>query len=369
MKLSLASLAAVIPSAPWARRGSVVLLLTLTSCVLTRTEPDDATSVAASRSPKLALQNALGVFDGTSRVKPGGALMALRAQRDDATGNEHELIKDMIPILERAVTGPQAVKRSDYAVVKQSFERMSALYPDDFDVQLQSAAGSYALSRVVGGGSGEEATNADAQKRALALTTRFPVQARAHAHRGRILADTGGDALDAMRAYAHCRELDAAGTLCKRELSLLAAEYTRARCRRFDTKRFALHAAHDKAQKGARRMTLGDQLYYMQPKPALTGADVSDMQEIGGTAGQEGIYRLWLTPRGAGKFAALTETLAREQGYLIVMVSGHAVQAPRVMSAIESGEIQVSAPRARMDGLCRQAERNQLPTDIARALK
>jgi hypothetical protein len=349
--------------------ASISLLLALTSCVLTRSEPYDATSVAASRSPKLALQNALGVFDGTSRVKPGGALMALRAQRDDATGNEHELIKDLIPILERTVSGPQAVKRSDYAVVKKSFERMSALYPDDFDVQLQSAAGSYALSRVAGGDSPEEATNADAQKRALALTTRFPGQARAHAHRGRILADTGGDTLDAMRAYAHCRELDAAGTLCKRELNLLAEEYTRSRCRRFDTKRFALHPAHDKVKKGARRMTLGDQIFYMDPKPALTGADVSDMQEISGTAGKEGIYRLWLTPKGAGRFAALTTTLAQDQGYLIVMVSGHAVQAPRVMSTIESGELQVTAPRARMDGLCRQAERNKLPADIARALK
>jgi hypothetical protein len=369
----------------------------VTGCVATRDQTTIETgerptgvSPEASEAAE-ALDRGFALAAGTSAPNAEETLKALRDAEEDAPAKEKALIQELRPILTRLVANPNSFTMNDQKALTSLIERAGALWPDDFERQLKVAVTLDQLALVArslgeGGGEGAEgaadSSSANAAvKRAQTLVDKFPSQARAHGHLGQVLSTTGGDELAAMRSYVRCLSLAPGNAPCKTGLGALAEDWTRPRCVGFAKDRFALHPAWPASSPGVRRAIKlkdvslpadhpgGEPLkLLMDPRPALTGADVQDLAVLDAGGGEKN-YQVWLTPQGAGKFAAVTETLVQEGGHVAILVDKKAVSAPRVMSAIDSGSLQLTGSVGDLTKLCKKMERRMLPDEIAREMK
>ncbi len=328
-----------------------LLLLLASGCVLSRTRDPSETPQTA----KQALLNAVGVFDGMSKLPAADALADLEDFQQDGPLKEQELIDQLMPVLDRLTQKDVKVDQGDYRTVLSVMDRMTLLYPDDFDLQLRLTQSMAAVEKSIGpdsGGSG--VTNA------RLLASKFSGQARAHELLGRLTTETDGPAIEAVRAYARCMELDPAATRCKDGFKAAATVFTQPRCTEFHNARFGLHAATDKQDMKAKaaktKVVVSGQTLYMERMPGVSGSDVEEI--VGGVD-------VVLTPRGAARFAELTGRLAG-QDFLVVMVDGKARNAPKVMSAVETGRFRLATP-VDMKRLCKKMEGEKLPPDLAKS--
>lgn len=328
----------------------------LTGCVATRTRELSE----APKSAKQALLNAVGVFDGMSKLPAADALADLEDFQKEGSLKEQDLIDELMPSLDRLTQKDVKIDQGDYRTVLSVMDRMTLLYPDDFDLQLRLTQSMAAVERALGpdsGGSG--VTNA------RLLAARFSGQARAHELLGRLTVESDGALIEAVRSYARCLDLDPSNAKCKDGLKATAKAYTQPKCTVFHKDRLGLYAATEKpagkTKAQGRKVVVDKQTLYLEREPGLTGADVQEMVKAGDRtdAGVDVI----LTPRGSARFADLTARLAGK-GFLVIMVDGKAKSAPKVMSAVETGRFRL-AEAVDMKRLCKKMEGDKLPPDLA----
>ena len=124
--------------------------------------------------------------------------------------------------------------------------------------------------------------------------------------------------------------------------------------------RAQLHAKGRKWQ----RITVGKTELMMERATLLTGKDIA---EVTPQSGQKEQALVVLKPDAAALIEGWTQDLASTESYLVLTVSGQVVGAPRVLSAIDNGQLQLSVSTAKLDKACRLFERRRLPDGITPA--
>lgn len=347
--------------------ASLVMAPLLASCIATRSGTSDVSSTAASAQE--ALLDALGVFGG-QRVRgevagPAVALAGLEEHDDAEDPSERDMIAALIPIMTRLTDGKSTPSPADYRTVKDMMSRMASKHPGDFEIQYAMTTGMAAVEIALKDAGADDDTAS--KTRARALATKFPSQAKAHAHLGQVLAAIG-DEEGALESYARCLKLDPGVAACKSELKQLADRYRRPRCTSVAAKRFGLHAAYaanattaKHGRKGLRPITVDKRQLLMETKPALDGKAVEEAEV--GTDTKRNEIILTLTPLATAKLSEITAALAERQGFLAIVVDGKVKGAPQVMSTIESRTL--TALDIPLEKLCAKMERRTLPVGIA----
>lgn len=335
----------------------VLLTSLVTGCVMSRTRDPSETPKTA----KQALLNGVGVFDGHSKVPPADALADLEDFEHGASLKEQQLIDELLPVLDRLREKGAKIDQSDYRTVLSVMDRMTLLYPDDFDLQLRLTQSMAAVEKTLGPGvDGSGVTNA------RLLAHKFADQARAHELLGRLTVASDGPVIEALRAYARCLELEPSNGACKDGFKTAAKAYTQPKCTQFHKDRFSLNAAIDKpdpkSKLARKKITVNGQTLFMEKTPAVTGLDVDEIVATG--TGQDQGVDIILSPKGAARFADLTARLAAEKGYLVISFDGKPKGAPKVMSAIDSGRLRMSGEKINLKRLCKKMEAEKLPADL-----
>lgn len=324
-----------------------LIALFLTACTVTKPSANEPGPGSAA-TPRDAALHALGLINATDLAAgeaptPDGVRADLAGARKAAQGAEAQALE----ALQAALAG---IAAGDAKALSTALTETQKAFPTDFEIQLRTTT----TLAVLEGSAPLPAAQALAQK--------FPNEARAQAHLAAVTAAESRDSLAAMRSYARCLELTPNARSCRTGFNTLAASYTTPRCTELAATALALHPAFTaKTGKATQPATVADQKLFMEPAPAITGSDVSQVTEVGGDVA------IWLTPTGAARFAELTRALAQTQGFLVMIVSGKTVAAPKVMSAIDSGRIQLTkAQGVSLKSLCKKIDVRALPDDLAK---
>ena len=64
-----------------------------------------------------------------------------------------------------------------------------------------------------------------------------------------------------------------------------------------------------------------------------------------------------------------TEDLARADGYLIVLLKGTAIGAPRVLSPVSNGQLSLAVHGYKLDEVCKSFDVRKLPADVIGILR
>jgi hypothetical protein len=359
---------------PFTACATLSFVLLLSACVVPPIERTDELPRADDRA-RAALVEALRVLDGTGHGDPKGLAPRLSATAAAVDGEPAVWLLTLAPMVGKLADAPQSLTAADFRAVASIADRVGAAYPDDFEAQLAAAATVFYLHSPPGHAPAEgeaiaaELTTPDGGstpgpdlERAEGLVERFPHQARAHAHLGLVLSTTGGDELDAMQRFARCLELDPDAAVCASSLDALADSYTRPRCTRLTPGAFAMRAASERPSPGSERLVVGKDTVYADPLPAFGADDVLAMYEQPAAAGATPSASLWLTPSAAARFARFTRASIGRR--LVVELAGHPVALPKIMSAVDSGRVRITAPGATLGDICERVEVPQLPAAL-----
>jgi hypothetical protein len=247
-------------------------------------------------------------------------------------------------------------------------------HPEDFDLQLATTKGLDFIGNILHSNATkasspeEEGSGApNALSRALSLVGKFPNQSRAHAHLAEVLAVSGGDQVTAMRSFVRCLQLDPNNRDCRSGLKSLAAEYSRPRCREYKQSGFAVHRAGVKAAGSKSRKFTVDKLeLFIDGSPLLTGVDIAEVVAASSNPAQSLVT---LKPNAAARFEVQTEDVAKTEGYLVILLNGKAVGAPRVLSPVSNGQLSLSVSGSKLDGVCKSFDTRKLPADVVGILR
>lgn len=351
------------------------LVLVLGGCIAARTDPtsEPSTVTVSGRSPQATVLAALTWHDKQPTLKV--LIAELEQHRSHVAGSLQDIINQTLNLLRKYDAAPSPLSPQDRQQSVRLMLRLAEIYPRDFEIQLATAAGIFRLETGVREETGSLFEPASSSRtsisRAEALVANFPNEARAHAHLGDVLASDSQRALAAMRAYVRCNQLDPRQKTCQSGFDALADDWLKPRCAGFKDQAFAVHAAYSKQRRDLRRINVDGTTVFMEQKPALTGHQIQDVNESGSaptaSPSNSWILQIGFTPSAAGRFSDLTRKLSEQSGYLVVRMGKDLVAAPRVLSAIDSGTLVLTASKPLpWRGVCTRFETRKLPLDLAR---
>ena len=350
-----------------------LLLPLLGACVLMRNGTDSDPATAKKTAPE-SLLAAVQLLGGGVGQQGQSVLEDLNAAETTANTGELYAIKKLRPLIEQLQEKDPSLKPRDYANAAKVMNIIARDHPEDFDLQLATTKGLDFIGNILHANATqarspeEEGSGApNALSRALNLVGRFPNQSRAHAHLAEVLAVSGGDQVTAMRSFVRCLQLDPNNRDCRSGLKSLAAEYRRPRCREYKRDGFTVHRAGVKAVGSKSRKFTVDKLeLFIDGVPLLTGVDIAEVVSAPGSASQTVVT---LKPNAAARFEVQTEDLARADGYLIVLLKGTAIGAPRVLSPVSNGQLSLAVHGYKLDEVCKSFDVRKLPADVIGILR
>ena len=350
-----------------------LLLPLLGACVLMRTGTDSDPAAAKKTAPE-SLLAAVQFLSGGVGQQAQSILEDL--DRAETTANTGELyaIKKLRPLIEQLQEKDPSLKPRDNANAAKVMNLVARDHPEDFDLQLATTKGLDFIGNILHSNATkasspeEEGSGApNALSRALSLVGKFPNQSRAHAHLAEVLAVSGGDQVTAMRSFVRCLQLDPNNRDCRSGLKSLAAEYSRPRCREYKQSGFAVHRAGVKAAGSKSRKFTVDKLeLFIDGSPLLTGVDIAEVVAASSNPAQSLVT---LKPNAAARFEVQTEDVAKTEGYLVILLNGKAVGAPRVLSPVSNGQLSLSVSGSKLDGVCKSFDTRKLPADVVGILR
>ena len=128
-----------------------------------------------------------------------------------------------------------------------------------------------------------------------------------------------------------------------------------------------MHRAGVKAAGSKSRKFTVDKLeLFIDGSPLLTGVDIAEVVAAPSSPSQSVIT---LKPNAAARFEAQTEDVAKTEGYLVILLNGKAVGAPRVLSPVSNGQLSLSVSGPKLDGVCKSFDTRKLPADVVGILR
>lgn len=200
----------------------------------------------------------------------------------------------------------------------------------------------------------------EAVSHARALVKRWPREASAHGVLASALELEPAPPKDVLAALERCVALDGArATKCGERRDRLIAELERPRCSGAALSAPLTFSGAQEAWKLApgTPLTVDGVELTVEPKPFLDGAQLAAL-----SVDDEGNLRLEATKAGAIELAQHTRRLRDTRaGYVVVRLGDEVLMAPRLMDAIEGGQVRITRGRDRapfsLEALCKTVER------------
>ena len=278
---------------------------------------------------------------------------------------------DQKPLLERFIAfGDKAQTPDGYAA---NFDELAAIVRD-----LRTAAVGYNEERLAAGavaslpslaqntGRDRLPYEQDALAATKALLAKYPKEGTAHGMYARALLQADAAQLETgLAEYKKCVELERTATWCKGAHAQLVADYEQRLCPGPKLLRqLAAFGARPAGATPAGRVVEDEGAKYeLEAQALMVNADVQSL-----TQGADRALNVTLTPGGAAKQREVTGRLAKDGGFMALLLDGKPLLVAKVAERIDDGRFRVGVAKGKemptLEALCGKPQQRKLPANL-----